>query len=505
MEAFLIYLLKSAAFLSVFYVIYISFLKNETSFSENRKFLAAGILASIILPSFYFTKTVIIQETSTKEYLAWEEDLVTQTSAESFTIWEIFGWIYLIVAIALLLRFLFQLYSVFQFIQKEKKQREGRFVFIKTNADINPFSFFKFIIFNPQKHPEKELNLILHHEKIHARQYHSVDILLANLITAVLWFNPLSWAYRKSLQENLEFIADEATVDQAGEKETYQKVLLRVSVANLQPKLTNQFYHSLIKKRILMLNKNKQSKFTFLKMSFVFPLILAFLLSFNVKTEARVIPSENKISISNSSKQDQKLVEAHFSEITSKTDLETYKNSFAEKNVQLKWRDIKYSGNKLKNIHVTYTLESGDTREFQSKTDEDGTLIPFKIRAQFRENGKIAFISIANKKSEESVERKLVEKEVTRTHKELPEDIIFKLDGKVVDKKVVEALAPESIAKMQVLKGDKAVEELGREAKDGVILITTKDSKTSPQPNKKDSSPAKKTSKAPKTTKHQKL
>ena len=60
MENLLIYLLKSAGLLSLFYILYILLLKNDTSFTANRKFLIGGILASLVLPAIYFTKTVFI-------------------------------------------------------------------------------------------------------------------------------------------------------------------------------------------------------------------------------------------------------------------------------------------------------------------------------------------------------------------------------------------------------------------------------------------------------------
>lgn len=89
--------------------------------------------------------------------------------------------------------------------------------------------------------------MILQHEKIHATQWHSVDILMANLTTALLWFHPLSWLYKRSLAQNLEYIADRETVAISGAKKSYQQALLKVSIANLQPALTNPFYQSFIK------------------------------------------------------------------------------------------------------------------------------------------------------------------------------------------------------------------------------------------------------------------
>lgn len=504
MEEILIYLLKSTALLSMFYLVYVLLLKKDTDFVANRRFLFGGIVAAAILPAITFTRKIWID--AVPYYTAAEitETSVTETSS-IFNIWEFAGWIYIIVTLIFLLRLTFQLISVVKLISAHPIQKNQDYYFIETSKDYTPFSFFWYIIYNPEAHSKKELDLILCHEKVHARQRHSIDILFANLTTALLWFNPLSWFYKKSIEQNLEFIADKETVEASGEKTAYQQTLVKITARNFPPALTNQFYQSLIKKRILMLNKNQKPKQQPWKMMLLFPLILAFMLSFNVKTEARILKSgDNKYA--SISEDDQQILEAHFSENTSQADLETYKSAFAEKNVQLQWRDLEYSNNKLINIHVSYTLETGDSRSFQSKTDKEGRLIPFKINAQFEEKGKVAFITIDNKKSKESIEPSLAAKEMTRLEKEeLPEEIIYKIDGKVVEKEDVEALAPETIAKMKVLKGEKAYEEVGREAKDGVILITTKDPKTSSIPKNKEKSQLKETSEPSKATARNKI
>jgi len=387
MEALLTYLLKSAGLLSIFYLAYIILLKKETSFQVNRRFLLGGIFASVVLPAVYFTRKVIIEANS---YSFNEIPITTNVSSQDLAstigIWEIFGIIYLFVASFFIARIIHQIFHIFKLIQQSKINNAEDFKFIKTDATISPFSFFKFIVYNPKAHSEKDLKMILQHEKIHAAQWHSIDILIANLTTTLLWFNPLSWLYKKSVEQNLEYIADRETVTISGAKKSYQQALVKVSIANLQPALTNHFYQSFIKKRILMLNKKSSQNSGLWKISLVFPLVLAFMLTFNVKTEARINSSENNKILNTNAEEDQKLLEANFSENTSKADLDKYQDAFAEKDVKLEWRDIRYSANKLKNIHLTYTLETGDTREFQSETDEEGNLLPFKISARFHEN-----------------------------------------------------------------------------------------------------------------------
>jgi len=475
MEAFLTYLLKSAGLLSIFYLAYIILLRKETSFQINRRFLMGGILTSAVLPAIYFTRKVMVEANNFffHEFPA-STNITSENIASNFGAWEVLGIAYLVVTMFFLTKIFVQLFNIWQLIKQSQIHKINGFNFLTTNTTVSPFSFFKFIVYNPAAHSEKDLQMILQHEKIHAAQWHSIDILIANLTTALLWFNPLSWLYKKSVEQNLEYIADRETVAISGAKKSYQQALVKVSISNLQPALTNHFYQSFIKKRILMLNKKSSQNTGLWKLSLVFPFVLAFMLAFNVKTEARVTTSEDK-KILNINTEDQKLLEAHFSENTSKEDLKKYRDAFAEKNVKLEWKNIQYSDNKLKNIHITYTLETGDSREFQSETDDAGNLLAFKIGTRFHENGKIAFISINSKKVSEPANSQLVEQEVPPIkHKKLPENIVYKIDGEIVSMEDVERLKPEEIAELQVLKGEKAIDEVGKKGENGVILITTK-------------------------------
>jgi len=249
MEALLIYILKSAGLLSIFYIAYLILLKRDTSFQANRKFLLGSIFASAVLPAIYFTRTVILEANnfSVNQFPVATQQFSEET-ASTFTLWETLGLIYILIATFLIGRIAVQLYSVFKLISTSTIYKSEKYKFIKTNKTLSPFSFFKFIVYNPVEHSAKDLKMILQHEKIHASQQHSIDIIIANLTTALLWFNPLSWLYKKSVEQNLEYIADRETVVLSGAKKSYQQALVKVSIANLKPALTNNFYQSFIKR-----------------------------------------------------------------------------------------------------------------------------------------------------------------------------------------------------------------------------------------------------------------
>ncbi|WP_298318371.1 M56 family metallopeptidase [uncultured Aquimarina sp.] len=292
MEAFLIYLLKSSVILSLFYLVYFFLLRKDTFFKVNRHFLLTGILSSLLLPFLEFTTIELIEQPifQTIEYSSSHSDIIENQPEPIHWLLIVFN-IYITFVLILLGRFVLQLISLLKIFKRSQNRKNEGFSFLKTTEDIAPFSFFKYIIFNPILHDVKELEMILKHEKIHAKQYHTVDILISNIFAIFQWINPFIWLYKKSLQQNLEFIADqEATRDLTSKKE-YQLTLVKVSSSNYSS-ITNNFYQSLIKKRIVMLNKKKSNQQNLWKATIILPLLCLFLWSFNTKTEIHYIQNK---------------------------------------------------------------------------------------------------------------------------------------------------------------------------------------------------------------------
>ncbi|MDH7444639.1 M56 family metallopeptidase [Aquimarina sp. 2201CG14-23] len=297
MEAFLIYLIKSSIILALFYLVYFFLLRKDTFFTVNRHFLLAGIISSLLLPFLEFT-TIEFIEQPTFQIVEYNTipTLHAQNTPEPIDWWLIVFVSYIIITLILFIRFGLQLLSLRRiFIRSYNKQNE-EFSLIKTTKDIAPFSFFKYIIFNPSLHNSAELEMILKHEKIHAKQYHTLDLLIINSLVIFQWINPFSWFYKKSLQQNLEFIADHEAIRDLPSKKEYQLTLVKVSSNNYST-ITNNFYQSLIKKRIVMLNKKQSNYQNLWKATIILPLLSIFLWSFNTKTEIQYIPSEIQESI----------------------------------------------------------------------------------------------------------------------------------------------------------------------------------------------------------------
>ncbi|RMA57856.1 M56 family metallopeptidase [Ulvibacter antarcticus] len=306
----LIYLGKSAFVLALFYLIYVFLLRKETFFNSNRHFLLIGIPIALIIPFVEFIKTIYIEIPEpiitksvavTSEADAFINTNVLQHTTPLVEWWQIFLIIYFIGVCIMLIRFIKQLFSLFQLLNKQDSEAVGTCIHVRSKDMIAPFSFFNYIIYNPKLHSREELTMILEHEQIHAGERHSIDILIVHLLLVFQWWNPLAWAYKRAITDNLEFIADRKTVPLVSSARQYQLALVRNSSPLPIPALTNNFYQSIsclrifgksfairkpigqVKKRIVMLNKHTSNRNNSWKLAAILPLLAVFLWSFNVK------------------------------------------------------------------------------------------------------------------------------------------------------------------------------------------------------------------------------
>lgn len=292
MEAFLIYLFKSSIILSLFYLVYFFLLRKDTFFTFNRHFLLVGIISAILLPFIEFTTVQFIEQPIAEDY-QFSSTIIQSSGIEipKKRDWLSIGFYgYLFVFIILTCRLGIQLLSLRKVLSEVSKKSSEGFLLIETSKDIAPFSFFTYIIYNPALHHPNDLDMIIRHEKVHARQIHTLDLLLTHFVAIFQWVNPLIWLYKKELEQNLEYIADYESTQDLASKKAYQLAMVSISSSNYTT-ITNNFYQSLIKKRIVMLNKKQSNRKNLWKMTLVIPLLCLFLLSFNTRTEIKYIPN----------------------------------------------------------------------------------------------------------------------------------------------------------------------------------------------------------------------
>ncbi|WP_294824530.1 M56 family metallopeptidase [uncultured Flavobacterium sp.] len=301
MENFIIYMAKASGLIAMFFLAYHALLKKETFFNANRWFLLAGLFTAAALPLLEYTRTIWVDpapaaETAVHtltlgELMAYKElqQQMAVRAKETFTInWpDVAAGLYLAGVLFFLARFVRDFLSVRRILAGSMVVRDGRFRLIDSEKARSPFSFFNYIVYNSAHLKPEELAGIILHEKVHSSQKHSLDMIIGQLFCIAFWFNPLVWMYRKSISQNLEFIADAAAIRLTEDRRAYQKTLLKITMQPDCTNLTNHFYQSLIKKRIVMLNKQQSKKWNSWKYASVLPLLAIFMLLFQVRTIAQ--------------------------------------------------------------------------------------------------------------------------------------------------------------------------------------------------------------------------
>jgi len=293
METVFTYILKVNALLVLFYLVYQLALSRETFYKHSRWFLLSGLFVSLLLPFVTFTK---IEYYEVKEVLSNSiENNVPQMVEISnevaqepiLTNQEILFLIYGIICFGFLIKTIFDFFKLFKIIKVSNSEKKDKLVYINTNLVHTPFSFFNYIVFNSELINPIELHNIMKHEEAHSIQKHSFDTLLAQFFIILFWINPIVWLYRKSIVQNLEFLADNSAIQQVSDKEYYQKTMLKITLQPQHISIINTFNQSSIKKRIIMLNTNQSNRKNIWKIALILPIIVGFIYLFQVKVVAQ--------------------------------------------------------------------------------------------------------------------------------------------------------------------------------------------------------------------------
>ena len=287
MDAFLDFAWKNTAVLGLFFVVYRFWLYPRKQFSFNRHFLLSGLLISVVLPFVSIKR--IVQITWDPLMAQGPFEPVAQTTLEKPSFEQILMVLIGAGSACVLLWILFKLAVLIKLLIQAKTIQKKRPKLLLSNAVRGPFSFINAIVFPTHLYQSEAYELMLTHEKIHVKQWHSLDILLTHIMFVFTWWNPFLWWYKKGVVENLEFLTDQLTVAATKDLKAYQYILLKQSVPLDRLSLVHPFYHSFLKKRIMMLNNetNKKNPWASILLA---PLLVGFIFAFNTEVVAQIAP-----------------------------------------------------------------------------------------------------------------------------------------------------------------------------------------------------------------------
>ena len=290
----MVYFLKINVAIALFYAFYRLFFYKDTFFAWRRTALLCFFAVSTAVPLLDI-QTWITQQ----EPMAAMADLyasvvlpeLTLTQAET-TDWKQLladgiGIAYWLVTALLALRFLVQLAGIIRLARCCPTRKIDNTTVHLLPRPEGPFSFFHWIFVCPEAHTDEELNEILTHERAHARQWHSIDVLTGELACIICWFNPFAWLMKREIRANLEYMADEKVLETGHDSRTYQYHLLGLSHHKAAATIYNSFNVLPLKKRIIMMNKRRTRAIGRTKYLMFLPLAALLMIVSNIEAVAR--------------------------------------------------------------------------------------------------------------------------------------------------------------------------------------------------------------------------
>ena len=279
MEAFLAYNLKLSGCFLLFYLLYKGVFCRNTFHRMNRMVLISAHLVILFIPLISFTTG---QSTGMPEIIGVYETFLPQPFSEpteavssqpAFDPMRIAVVVYMIGILFFTCRYLYFIIRIIFLIRAGEKIRlDSGIVLIICEKNIIPFSWMHYIMLSRTDAGEN-CHAILLHEQTHIKCLHSVDLIIANIFAIIQWYNPFIWLIKSELQDIHEYEADEAALHSGVGAKQYQLLLIERAVgSSCFNSITNGFNHSKLKKRINMMMKKKNSRWSRLKYLSILPI-----------------------------------------------------------------------------------------------------------------------------------------------------------------------------------------------------------------------------------------
>lgn len=520
----LYYLLQVLVCSAVLMVYYLLVLRNKKFHQYNRFYLLGVAVVSWIVP---LIKIVWEQQHASVRQV----DLLTVVAAGNSEIeamvaskQESVDWLSLLpnlyvgVSICLAIAMIVSLYRIYKIYTTHECRNLQEFYLVMTRVKGTPFSFFSYIFWNAEIDIQTPAGKqILQHELTHVKQFHSIDKIGMQLILIVGWFNPFFWLLRKELDMIHEFIADKKSVEN-GDAASLAQMLLTTAYPGQQFSLTNPFFFSPIKRRLKMLTNVKNPSFSYARRIVVLPLlsIVVLLFAFRAKEEKMIAP----VSMIDTTK---KVIIVQGYKISPEDTLIASKEKGSSIVIKMDGAGAKTNGqkpmyvldgevitesimsvidpNKIEAINVlkgpSATALYGDkgkdgvilitTKKGNAGKDSREPIVVkgYKVGSKFVADTVEAKVNSILIKSNNLSDAKSMSKNMDEVTVLQGNSIVIKTEGKKVPalifvdgekktQKEMDAMSPDQIKSVEILKGDAAIKAYGAEAKDGVIKITTK-------------------------------
>lgn len=511
MSEFLQYLFKLSISLAAVYLFYQLVLRRLTFYQWNRWYLLGYTLLCFFLPVLNIYHWVQEQPGDSLIGLvpamhSWSPDPHSGSGMRSW--YDLAPGLIILGVLVMLVRLIIQFLSLRVMRRKARLLSDEGIRLYEVDQPIIPFSFGGAVFICPAQHDENELKEIIRHEMVHVREHHSMDILFSEILVALNWFNPFAWLIRQAIRQNLEFIADRKVLAHGLDRAQYQRLLLKV-IGQQQFSLASHLNFSALKNRIMMMNKLHSARVHLIKFVFALPVAAVLLLAFRDGRE----PADNTAATAATDTLPQVAPAGKAPVLNKKGYFVSVVN---DQGKYMVW--VKDSNQQLvKAIPLQEWMDDRDRYEDQygkvppppppgapappppppapglaPPPPPPAPKLPKNVKGIERhnqhlkvilKNGSTELYDLDSPEQKASFEKKygpLPEppqvpdpEGITRAPADAPSPLYI-VDGKEVSPGKANAIAAETIASVDVWKGDKAKEKYGTKGENGVVVITLK-------------------------------
>ncbi|WP_324688971.1 M56 family metallopeptidase [Flavobacterium cheonhonense] len=299
------FLIKSTVSLLVFLVFYHWVLEREKTHLFNRFYLLLAIVISLAIPflSFEIIEEVPVTTITEPEFVpipfSNENIAVVETiDYTSIAVWSLYG----IITILLSIRFGKNIWKLISKSDSNPTVKYKNATLVLVDEKTLPHTFLNNIFINFDDYNQRNIEDELYtHELVHVTQKHTLDILFIELLITIFWFNPLLYFYKKAIQLNHEFLADQKVVESYNNVPFYQNLLLQKGNGNQTIYLASNLNYLVTKKRLIMMTKNTTKSVAFLKKTAIIPMLtgIVFLCCVDIIAQEKIVtkatPKNNTI------------------------------------------------------------------------------------------------------------------------------------------------------------------------------------------------------------------
>ncbi len=264
------YIIQAGIILAAGWLLYSILLYRETFYRLNRYVLLISLLAAFLLPLIPIPATLSFKDSASVQQLFSADTLssainqevtdIHQPSISGSTSAQIILILYWLGVAIFIINTIIQVVVLLYQRFRYPVIRHKDYNIVELSGQKAPFSFGKTIFINPSLYTWDTYEMILLHEREHIRQNHSIDLILAECMLALQWWNPFAWKMYQSVITNIEFLTDDTILEKHSvNKSAYQLNLLEVAVPNWSLKVANGYNQSLLKKRVAMMNQRRSN------------------------------------------------------------------------------------------------------------------------------------------------------------------------------------------------------------------------------------------------------